>query len=182
MIGIKVTGLIPKTDLPDLITSKIKNFMKDWLDLVLKYALENLKKNESWVTGHLGKSGRVDVERTLTYLEGELLFGAPYAAYLEFGTRAHAAPLGPTLDPNLKKTPALTTNPLDYWAWKKGCKEIVPCKLGRKFYGYHTSLGWAVWLKILARGTDPHPYLRPAIDRAKRDIPSLIKKHKIGVD
>lgn len=165
--------------------SDLNAFLRDFLDLVLKYALSNLEKNGSWVTGNLAQSGRVELKRSLAILEGEVLFSAPYAAFVEFGTRPHAAPLGPELPHTKEKrpdgswnieimgTPNMVNNPLDYWAWKKGKKEAVK----HKKYGVHTALGLAVWFKIIARGSDPHPYLRPAVEKAKTHISSLAKKH-----
>jgi hypothetical protein len=181
VVEIKVTGVTLDVDYNREFAKKVGGFIEDFLDKVLMYALENLEKNESWVTGHLAKSGRVEISKAMMYIEGELLFGAPYAAYVEFGTRPHAAPLGPSLPEDQSSTPDLTTNPLDYWSWKKGETDIIPCWLGNKFYGFHTSLGWGVWKKILGRGSDPHPYLRPALDKAKIVIPELVKKHQIEV-
>lgn len=178
---IEVKTVVPPVELGEDTVKKVGAFIQDFLDLVLKYALENLKRNESWVTGQLAKSGRVEVNKTKDMIEGELLFGAPYSAYVEYGTRPHVAPLGPSLAKNQSGAPDITSNPLDYWAWRKGEKTIIPCRLGGKWFGFHTSLGWGVWKKIMARGTDPHPYLRPAIDKAKRDVPNLLKKHQIGV-
>ncbi len=178
---IKVSGVVPDVNMSQEISKKIEGFIQDYLDKVLKYALENLRRNESWVTGHLAKSGRVEISKAKDTFEGELLFGAPYAASVEFGSRPHVAPLGPSLAQNQSAAPDITTNPLDYWAWRKGSKTIIPCRLAGKWFGFHTSLGWGVWKKIMARGTNPHPYLRPALDRAKRDIPGLVKKHLIEV-
>jgi hypothetical protein len=217
---IEFKGQVPEQDIGKEYFKVVEAIIQDFLDLVLKYALENLKRNESWVTGHLAKSGRVEISKTMNYIEGELLFGAPYAAYVEFGTRPHAAPLGPSLEVDYQETPSgkfkgykpmpyrkvtkerkimgitvareltkratrvpdPTTNPLDYWAWRKGQKKIIKCYAGGRFYGFHLELAWRVWLKILARGSDPHPYLRPAIAKAERELPRLVRKHVHKVD
>lgn len=215
---IELKGQLPKADMSKVAAKNVQAFIQDFLDLVLKYALENLKKNESWVTGHLAKSGRVEVTKNMNYIEGELIFGAAYAAYVEFGTRPHAAPLGPSLEVDRVETkggkfkgykptkyrkvtkerkvlgvtvarelskgysrvPDPSSNPLDYWAWRKGEREIIPCYMNGVFYGHHVKLAWGVWKKILSRGSDPHPYLRPALDKAKRRMPALVQKHLIG--
>lgn len=178
---ISLKGSIPPVAMDQEVSQKIEALINDFLDLILKYALENLAKNESWVTGHLAKSGRVEVKKNKDLIEGELLFGAPYASAVEFGTRPHVAPLGPSLAKNQTSVPDPTSNPLDFWAWRKGEKKIIPCRIGKRFYGFHTSLGWGVWRKIMGRGADPHPYLRPAIAKAEQRLPGLIEKHLIGV-
>lgn len=178
MIEITMKTLKPKKISKGLETN-VGKFMQDFLDLVLKYALANLEKNESWVTGNLAQSGKVELKKNLLLMEGEVIFGAPYAAFLEYGTRPHWAPLGPSLKKDQSSTPSITKNPLDYWAWKKGVKTIIPCRMNNKWYGFHTSLGWGVWKKIGAVGSDPHPYLRPAIQLAKTKIKELAKKYNL---
>ena len=183
--------------LPNLETAfeeAIKNLYKDILDLILEYAQDNLKKNNSWVTGNLAQSGRVEIE-TREEVEGQLIFGAPYASAVEFGTKPYVAPLGPGLEYKQKKvkkgehpditingTPDMLRNPLDYWAWKKGVKGGMLCWLDGKYYGVHTYLGWGVWKKIMARGQSPHPYLRPAMDQVMPLVPSLAKKHGLELE
>lgn len=169
MIEGKLKITIPK--IKD-IEKNFDKFIKDLATFILDEALENIMKNESWVTGHLAKSGRVEYDPGKK--EAKVIFSAPYASYVEFGTRAHTAPLGPSLEHSIvsrgknkgviriKGTPDKTTNPLDWWAWKKGNQEAVSTK-----YGVHTALGYALWIKIMREGTDPHPYLRPAIHKAQ---------------
>jgi hypothetical protein len=173
----------------DVLDENVARFIEDVLDLTLQYAIDNLKKNQSWVTGNLAQSGRVEIE-TEEEIEGILIFGAPYASAVEFGTKPYVAPLGPGLAYTQKKarkgkkprpiigsTPDMLDNPLDYWAWKKGKKGGMHCWLDGKYYGVHTWLGWAVWKKIMARGQSPHPYLRPAMDRIMNEIPLIAQRH-----
>ena len=145
----------------------------NFADLVLQEAQNNLKKNKSINTGQLLKSGRVELNKE--NFEAWIIFSAPYAAYVEFGTRAHTAPLGPSLKDfrvvsgrgenkgrqivRITKTPDPSTNPLDYYAYRKGKKEGII----HKKYGVHTKFGFGLWKKIMQKGTDPHPFLRPAI-------------------
>lgn len=182
MIEIKADLNLQRINFQEAASETVRKFMEDVLDRILALALENLAKNESWVTGTLAQSGRVEMEKKL--LEGELIFGAPYAPYVEFGTRAHRAPLGPSLPYEIERkkgrenirlmgVPDPTSNPLDHWAWRKGEREIKDFER----YGVHTTLGFAVWAKILERGSDPHPYLRPAIDAVKREIPRIAKRY-----
>lgn len=166
-------------DFSKIIEEQAQAFLQEVLDMILNLALENLASGGQWVTGHLAKSGRVE----LLEMEGSVIFGAAYAVFVEFGTRPHAAPLGPSL-PHSKRqvrgktvikitgTPDMTTNPLDWWAWRKGERDAVQTK-----YGVHTSLGYGVWGKILKKGSDPHPYLRPAIQQVKGQVNRIAKKH-----
>lgn len=165
----------------------IGNFLEDFCDLILQYALDYLKKETNQITSNLLKSGRVEFDRKI--LEGVIRFTAPYAAFVEFGTRPHTPPLGPPLSYRtikrgkrkgviiITEEPDPERQPLDFWAWRLKEREGMHCHLGGKYRGVHTKLGWGVWKKIREEGSDPHPYLRPAIDKARVQLPILAKKY-----
>jgi len=190
MIEMKMDKLKALPDMESMYIDAIRGFYEDMLDLILQEAQDNLKKNNSWVTGNLAQSGRVELEENEADLVGLVIFGAPYASAVEFGTKPYVAPLGPGLEytqkkvrkgekPNIiiKGTPDIMKNPLDYWAWKKGVKGGMHCWLDGEYYGVHTWLGWGTWKKIMARGQSPHPYLRPAMDKLMVMAPSIAKRH-----
>lgn len=163
------------------------DLLQDFCDLIIQYALDNLRKETNQITSYLLRSGRVEFNRKL--LEGVIIFSAPYAAFVEFGTRPHTAPLGPSLSYRTIKRgkrrgiiiitdePDPERQPLDFWAWRLREREGMHCRLNGKYRGVHTKLGWGVWKKIREQGSDPHPYLRPAVDKARVQLPRLAKKH-----
>lgn len=160
----------------------VMGFIEEYLEKIKFLALENLKREVNQITGNLARN--VSIELNEAELSGTLLFEASYAAYVEYGTDPHVAPLGPSL-PHTGKgarlrisgTPDPTTNPLDFWAWRLGQREPIKNK-----YGVHTKLGFFLWLKIMKKGTDPHPFLRPAIDRAKLFRSEIAKNHGFEVE
>lgn len=207
------TGPKVKINVADLLLGNVHRLLNDLGDAVLTEATENLERNGQWVTGHLAKSGHMKVDKA--EMEVTVIFDAPYAAAVEYGSRPHAAPLGPSLPVDIVTSPVRGTkrakikrkvvsdkrhtgftglakgfarkisfsgtpdpneNPFDYWAWRRGKRQIIKTK-----YGYHTKLGYGVWLKILKVGGDPHPYLRPAIDTVRAFLGFYAKKYGLDV-
>lgn len=174
----------PAENMDKAMEENYKSFFRDFLDMVLQFAKRNLSKGDPYTqvnTGFLLNSGRVEIK--WEQKEGSVIFSAPYAPFVEFGTRPHTPPLGPSL-PHKKSgkkieilsVPDPEANPLDYWAWRVGSREGIY----HKKYGAHTALGFAVWNKIRRYGSDPHPFLRPAIADGMRFISRLAKKYGLG--
>lgn len=118
----------------------LKSLVK-WIDNFMHYIFarsqENLIKNKSVDTGFLLKSGRPP-----TWKDGECIirYTAPYALFVEYGTGPH--PINP------KK--------LVGWVRRKlGIRD--PKAL---------SVAYAVARKISREGTEPKPFLRPAVNEA----------------
>lgn len=167
---------------------KYKEYLHQIAREILKEAIDNLKTGDpypQWVTGTLAQSGRIDISH-LNNFEVGVQFGAPHAPFVEFGTRPHIAPLGPSLEYKIikrRKTkkreieitspPNQTTNPLDWWAWRLEKKEGI--KTAK--YGVHTKLGFNVWKKIIGAGTDPHPFLLPAKESVSRRLKEIAEQH-----
>ena len=82
--------------------------------------------------------------------ELEVVFDAPHAAAIEFGTDPHFPPVEPLIG----------------WAHRKLGLSIKEAK----------KAGNAIAWKIFHEGTDPQPFFRPAIDQTKVEINKLLKK------
>jgi len=102
-------------------------------------------------TGQLSQSGRVqdvpgseDVETGFFSREG----GRGYAAAVEYGSRAHSAPL----------------DPIRQWVKKK---MRVPEKSVN-------TVAFFIHRKIRLKGTEAHPFFAPAVEKNKRAIVSAI--------
>lgn len=189
VIEMKAEMILPKAIKPGIIEAALAGFMQDFIDLVLQYAKEFLEKETNQITGNLMKSGRSEFDRLV--MEGLVIFSAPYAAFVEFGTAPHIAPLGGSLEYRkltrgkrkgrivITSTPDPEKQPLDFWAWRLQERNGMHCWDNGQYRGVHTVLGWHVWKKIRDEGTDAHPYLRPAIDKARGQITKLAAKNQI---
>jgi hypothetical protein len=194
-------------NLSEKFAKAVDGFIQESIELVLSWSLENLRRNGSWNTGRLGQSGRT--EYSYAKFEGVVHFSAIYATFVEFGTRPHTAPLGPSLNHKvimkgtvrrrkgtseiirtkrgkvsrtrktiiqLLGTPDPSTNPLDWYAWRKGKRRAIQTK-----YGVHTAFGYALWLSIMKNGTDAHPFLRPAIGKYRIRMHNIAKKYGLEI-
>lgn len=189
VIEIKTQLLQPKVIKAEDMELAFGKFMQDFIDLVLMYAKEFLERETNQITGNLMKSGRTEFDEKV--MEGIVIFSAPYAAFVEFGTRAHIVPLGASVEYRkltrgkrkgtmiTMKVPDPIKQPLDFWAWRLQEREAMHCWDSGKYRGVHTVLGWFVWKKIRDEGTNAHPYLRPAIDKARGEIGRLAERHQI---
>jgi phage gpG-like protein len=88
-------------------------------------------------TGELLSSGHVEKQDNKKIIG----YSAAHAVFIEFGTHPHMPPVEAIKD----------------WVGRKGLaqdeKEL-------------NAIGWAIAMKIKAEGTDPHPFLRPALNEA----------------
>jgi len=95
--------------------------------------------------GMVKKSGHVE----RAYLRKTIEYDAPHAPYIEYGTRPHWPPI----------------EPLAAWAVRV---LQVPKAEARQ-------VGFLIARKIAAVGTEPQPFLRPAVDLGKVKAPAIIK-------
>ena len=120
------------------INGKVSELLENLSMEIFSKSQENIVKNGSIDTGEMLKSGNI-------FKRGEMWiihYQAPYSAYVEFGTQPHRMPI----------------EPLKRWVKRKlGYKEKEAEKVS-----------WAVWQKIAREGTDPKPFLRPAIREVLR--------------
>lgn len=169
-------------EMPKSLEAMIINMARD----ILRISQENLVKNDSYVTGKLSQSGLYEFDPE--DFTATVIYRAPYAAAVEFGTEPHFPPLGPSLKHKklrsgrlvLDSTPSNITNPMDFYAVRKfGAREIGHCKWGKKYYGVHTIMGFGIWKAIGLKGTDPHPYFRPAIEEVEANRARYAEKHQV---
>ena len=126
---------------------------------VIADAQRNLRQNTSWVTGLLGNSGKVidngDEGLDVGFFD-QSTNTEGYAMYVEYGRRAGKMP---------------PPDALEEWVYKK--LRVRDRKVAR-------SIGWAMAVNIARRGTRPHAYFNPAVqkwrDRIVRTISAAVKK------
>ena len=121
---------------------------------VIADAQRNLRANSSVVTGLLRQSGKVQKVDDLTIDVG--FFDSRnkqsgYAHFVEYGRRAGRMP---------------PPDELAQWAYKK--YQLRDRKLARQ-------VGWAMAVEIARKGTQPHPFFVPAIEKNKSKIVSAIR-------
>ena len=121
---------------------------------IIADAKENLKGNHSVVTGQLRASGRVQrVEGDAESLDAGFFSqdsSGGYAAFVEYGRRSG-------------KMPPLYI--IKQWVRKKF---QVDAKEAR-------NIGFLIARKIAKKGTKPHPFLSPAVEKNKDKVEAVIK-------
>lgn len=120
--------------------------------MAVKEMKENLKHNRSIYTGRLSDSIQAERLRPMLWGVGSQ---AKYQWYLEYGTRPHKPPLKPILE----------------WA-----------RLKHKMYGEKGKqaaypLAKAIQKTIEAKGTEPHPFIRPAHEAVQKAFPKIVEKY-----
>lgn len=121
---------------------------------IIADAKDNLKGNHSVVTGQLRASGRVQrVEGDEQALDAGFFSQdttGGYASFVEYGRRAGKMP------------------PVQYiiqWVRKKFQMDEKTAK----------ARGWAIARKIAKKGTKPHPFFAPAVEKNKGEVEAAIK-------
>jgi HK97 gp10 family phage protein len=119
-------------------------------------AVQNIRNNKSWTTGGLANSGKVqrvegsEDEIDAGFFSTETTGG--YAAYVEYGTRGGGERTIKSMIPRITQ-----------WLIKKG-----------KFGANGKSLAFFISRKIVRRGTRPHPFLAPAVEKNKKAVEKAI--------
>ena len=111
--------------------------LDDLADFIFTKSQENIVANEIVDQGILLSSGNVERE----FLKKKIVYSAAHAAPMEFGSQPHHPPV----------------QPLEQWAKRK---------LGLKGKDAK-STAWAIAKHINENGTDPKPYLTPAVNFAE---------------
>ena len=134
-----------KVDLVQVLMQNEQRLIMDMLDKMLEESTRNLAEGDHMVTGHLAKSGRTEYDKQER--EGILIYTAPYAAAHEYGSRAHVAPLGPSLNVEI---------PIS----KKTGKALAPKIKKRRVEKVYKSMGLFIKKKVRMLGT-PDPKENP---------------------
>lgn len=112
------------------ILQKIDLALDDLADFIFARSQELVHVDE----GTLKKSGHVERE----FLDKKIVYDAPYAAAVEYGSVPHMPPVEPII------------------SW---CERVLGLK-GKEV----ERAGWAIAMRIKQRGGIEAPYLRPALD------------------
>jgi len=134
------------------LSETMDNATKDTAYFAIREMKKNLRDNESIYTGRLLNTLQAKRFFPLVWGVGS---NVKYQWYLELGTRPHKPPLKPI------------------WEW---------VRLKHKMYGKEGKqaaypLAKAVQESIEARGTKPHPFIRPAYEAADREAKKIALKH-----
>lgn len=129
-------------------------------------ATKNIRSNKSWTSGKLANSGKVQkIEGDEDSVDAGFFTeeSEGYAAYVEYGRRAGKMPL---------------PDQLVEWVRKKNIKNkaltsavnILNAKRKRRTTKYKTtdlllSAAWALAKHIAKKGTKPHPFFTPAVEK-----------------
>lgn len=122
---------------------------------IIADAKMNLRRNRSVVTGLLRASGKVQKVNDETLDAGffdTLNRQSGYAVYVEYGRRAGKMP---------------PPDEMAQWAYKKF--QLHDRAVAR-------GLGWAIARSIALKGTKPHPFFAPAVQKNRRRILDTLSK------
>lgn len=122
----------------DIVLQEIDKLMDDFTDRIFQISQEKLIQDGKIDTANLLKSGNINRK----FLEKEIIYSAPYADIIEYGRQ-----------PGTMPPPAA----LEKWVRRK---LGVADKDARR-------VAFLVARKIKQRGTDPSPYIEPAIAQAR---------------
>lgn len=146
MLTAKVKLIQTDPNAVDNFFDKLDAGLMDVAELILADSQDKVPVDE----GMLKKSGHINDE----YLNKEVVYDAPYAVFVEFGTSPHMPPL----------------QPIEDWVRRKrgdlGVKDGEIKKVAR-----------AIQMKISKYGTNPKPFLRPAYDDAQVRVDDIIAGH-----
>ena len=124
-----------------VIAKEFDAFLDKFIDRVFFYSQDNLLKQGKVDTGTLLKTGNIN----RSFLDKEIIYPAKYASNIEYGRNAGSMP---PVDPLIK--------------WSRRKLGLKP-KEAR-------SRGWAIAMSIKKRGIQSAPFLRPAVDRARKEF------------
>ena len=137
---------------------------------IIADAKENLRGNHSVVTGQLRASGKVQkVEEDPDSIDVGFFSkgGNGYALFVEYGRRAGKMPPVDEIMQWLKKKSSVRSG-------TKSAMASAAAFMGRKVGDYLRSLAWAIAKAISRRGSSPHPFFGPAVEKNKAAISEAI--------
>lgn len=175
---IKITHHMKKGEPAEKLRQALSMTIRDLMDLVLEDASDIITEG-IYYDGFLLGSGKVVM---IGPLHGVVGFTAPYARAVEFGSVPHWPPPVPIYE----------------WCRRKLVKTGVPMDnndentqllfqiafsrggIGRKLTNAEKAFK-GIYLKIGSKGTDPHPYFRTAMEKAKPEVAKILRKRLRGV-
>lgn len=134
---------------------------------IIADAKENLRENGSIAQGHLRASGRVQrVEGDPDALD--VGFTEPYAFFVEYGRRSGKFPPIDSIIAWLKKKTSTS----------KGLKNAFASAAafeGKSVEKYRRSIAFLIARSIARKGTKPHPFFAPAVEKNKKQVNEAIE-------
>ncbi len=138
--------------LADKLVDAMDNSAKDAAYLAVREMKKNLKEEKSIYTGRLWDSIQAERFRPMLWAVGS---NAKYMWYVEYGTRPHRPPLKPI------------------WEWVRLKNKMYGEKGAQRAY----PIARAVQAIIEQKGTQPHPFIRPAYEKVQQEIKKIAMKH-----
>lgn len=146
MISAKVVSFKADESVIDDFFLKLDTGMEDVIDAILTRSQELVATSD----GELKMSGH----KESSFLDKSVVYDAPHAPFLEFGTSPHMPPY----------------EPIEKWVHRNranlGIKESEVPRAAE-----------AIRWKIYKHGTEAQPFLRPAFDDVEARADEIIKKH-----
>lgn len=135
---------------------------------IVNDAKQNLRNNGNIAFGELRKSGRVQaVEGDPDSIDAG--FPMPYAYFVEYGRRAGKRPPMHNLIEWLRKKTATSRD-------TKNAFESAAAFMKMDAEKYRRSLAFLIARSIGEKGTRPHPFFAPAVEKNKKAVTDAIKE------
>jgi len=144
----------------------INKFLDDIADDIFARSQEYVAVDEST----LKKSGHIERK----FMNKAIIYDAPHAEYLEYGTRPHWPPIQPIVDwcHRVLNLPYATKKADRTRGFRAGKRLVFSEASGAK-EGTAEQVGFLIARKIAEKGTEPQSYLRKSLEE-------VIFKYKIG--
>jgi len=174
-------------DFEDLLSSQISMALEKTAKKVASEARKLVRRN-STDRGILARSGRV--EKVSDYIF-QVVFDAPHAAFIEFGTQPHRPPFEPLFEWVLRNIRAKSVHGgykekvlfevkvKDKKGWSKigGYQSKKGVYVAKEKYDKEArSITWRIIRKIEKEGTEPKPFIRPPLDMAQIWFREFLKR------
>jgi len=130
---------------PKIFYKIIDRIMDNIIDEIFYLSQVNIKRNNSIDEGTLLKTGYVNRR----FLDKQIIYPVLYADYIEYGTRPHMPPVDALI------------------GWVRRKLRVDESKA--------RSIAWSIAKHIKKYGTEPKPYLRPAMYQVQHNY----KQHKV---
>jgi len=154
---------------PQDINEGISDELNAWALDTVTLAKQNCPVDEGFLRSSINANFS-----TPNKLEAEITVGANYGAYIEFGTRGHAARYVSTLPTDWKEL----ASSFKGGGGKKGSFKDYLLQILRwvKAKGIDEKAAYPIAISILRKGIKPQPYLYPAVNETRKQLIDRIKK------
>jgi hypothetical protein len=155
----------------EILQKKLDKAAEEIADRIFQISQENVAR-QSVDTGQLLGSG--DIEKTGVLGERRIIYRSPYAAAIEYGSDPHMPPVEPLKGWAHRKL-GLPYDAGSSLKWNPD--NTLSIKRNKNKGPTADDAAWAIAMTIKKEGTEPKPFLRPAVDSVRPLVRLIVSKH-----